>query len=222
MIRFVLFLSLCFSFSNQSIFAFDIDSAGASSIEFSTLEATLSSRIVHFKWDVDAEKQGDYFIIEKSIDEVHWEEVKRVKSIGNHNERHTYEISEINFAQSPREFFRILRVDRSGMISELDRVDVNQPVLTNLILIPVPRKLKKEITISYDSMISSHGSLRVINEIGEEIVNRSLSSSDGYNRRVLNIKELPVGKYQVVIIDEFGNEINRSLVIHGNKGKRKF
>ena len=66
------------------------------------MEATPSARVVHFKWEVNAESQGDFFIIEKSLDQENWSEVRRVESIQNHNERHTYEISEINFAEASR------------------------------------------------------------------------------------------------------------------------
>ena len=128
---------LCFSMFSFSSLAFDVDSTEDSSIDFLSMEATLSSKIVHFKWEVEAESKGDYFIIEKSIDQENWAEVKRVESIENHQDRHTYEVSEINFAEGVKEFFRIIRVDAYGSISELDRVNINQPVLTNMMLIPV-------------------------------------------------------------------------------------
>ncbi|MFT6981939.1 MAG: hypothetical protein ACJAUD_000706 [Crocinitomicaceae bacterium] len=97
-----------------SSFAYDVDSTEESSIEFLSMEATLSSKIVHFKWEVSNESKGDYFIIEKSVDQSNWAEVKRVVSVENHLDRHTYEISEINFVEGIEgieEYFRILRVE---------------------------------------------------------------------------------------------------------------
>ncbi|NRA10857.1 MAG: hypothetical protein HRT57_02745 [Crocinitomicaceae bacterium] len=205
-----------------SAFAFDVDSTEESSIEFLSMEATLSSKIVHFKWEVENESKGDYFIIEKSIDEINWTEVKRIESVENHLERHTYEISEINFAEGIHEFFRILRVDAYGSITEMDRVNINQPVLTNMLLIPIAHKLHKEINISYDSMISSKSYMRVYSEVGELVTEKSLVQSDGYNRTLLNIKGFEKGRYQIVIEDSFGNKISKVLVIHGSQGRRKF
>jgi len=207
------------SFSSYSI---DADSTQESSINFLSMEATLSSKIVHFKWEVEAESKGDYFIIEKSIDQKNWVEVNRIESIENHNDRHTYEISEINFAEGIQEYFRILRVDVYGSISELDRVDINQPVLTNMLLIPMARKVNKELTVSYDSMISSSSHLTVFSQNGDLIVDKNISQSQGYNRLQLNIKGFDKGNYKVTIKDDFGNKISRNLTIHGSKGKTKF
>lgn len=52
-----------------SAFGFEIDSTEESSVDFIAIEATLSSKIIHFQWDVNAEQSGDYFIIEKSTDQ---------------------------------------------------------------------------------------------------------------------------------------------------------
>lgn len=212
----VFFASL--SFSSMSL---EVDSTEDSSIRFLTLEATLSSKIVHFKWQVDFEAKGDYFIIEKSIDEENWTEVQRVQSMGDYNERHTYEVSEINFAEGPLEYFRILRVDDYGQITEMDRTNINQPILTNMLLIPVAHKVNKELTVSYDSMISSERKMYIYNQFGEIIIEKLLNKSEGYNRVTLNIKPLPEGKYLIVIEDEFGNKMSKSLVMHGYKGRRK-
>ena len=50
----------------------DSDSTENKDIKFVSMEATLSSKIIHFKWDVDQEVKGDYFLIEKSIDQENW------------------------------------------------------------------------------------------------------------------------------------------------------
>ena len=89
-----------FIISSFSVFGFEIDSTEDSSIDFVAIEATLSSKVIHFQWDVNTEKSGDYFIIEKSTDKVNWRKVSRVESIENHKERHTYSVSEINLAEA--------------------------------------------------------------------------------------------------------------------------
>lgn len=218
-----LYLSFALFFvSISSVHSFDADTSGASSIDFVSMEATVSSKIVHFKWDVESESSGDYFIIEKSIDQENWTEVKRIQSIEDHKERHTYEVSEIDFAQDYEEYFRILRVDHFGQISELDRVNINRPVLSNMLMVPVPKKVNKEITVSYDSMISSRGVLKVLNEEGEMVVEQKIEFSEGYNRVNMPIKSYEKGHYSIVIEDQFGNKLIRSLTIHGTKGKPKF
>jgi len=200
----------------SSVFALmaDSDTSGASSIKFEKMEATLSSRIIHFRWSVEAEANGDHFVIEKSLDQENWSEVTRVQSLKNHEEQHTYEISEINFAEGVNEFFRVVRVDQFGETTELDRVNINRPVLTNILLIPTPRKVNKETTVSYDSMVTSLGFIRIVSESGEIVYDKSIYISEGYNRYVLSLKEFAAGNYQIVIRDEYDNKISKRLVVY--------
>jgi len=186
----------------------------SSKIEFNELEATLSARIIHFRWSVDFEELGDHFLIEKSLDQENWSKVTKVSSIKSHKEQHTYEVSEINFAEGVNEYFRIVRVDALGEKTELDRVNINRPVLTNMLLLPVPKKVHKEIVISYDSMISSEGVIVVINKDGEIIQEFEAHISEGYNRFKLIIKGMEKGDYLVVIKDQYENKISKRLVVY--------
>lgn len=190
------------------------DSICNSCISFGKFEATVSSKIIHFQWSVDSEVNGDRFVIEKSLDEETWDKVTEVQSIRNHKEQHTYQISEINFAEGAQEYFRVVRVDQSGEKTELDRVNINQPILTNMLLIPVPRKVNKEMTVSYDSMICSDGTFRVIDATGFAVEESTLEIATGYNRLLLNIRDYEPGKYIVVIKDEFGNKMTRDFTVY--------
>lgn len=116
-----LLLGVFFVFNTFVSNASDGDST-SSSIAFNGLEATLSSRIIHFKWDVSSEENGAFILVEKSLNEEDWTEVAKVASLKSHKEQHTYEISEINFAEGVNEYFRIVRVDEFGKKTELDPV----------------------------------------------------------------------------------------------------
>jgi hypothetical protein len=186
----------------------------ASKIQFNTFEAILSSRIIHFKWSVASEEDGHQFIIEKSLDQLDWYTVTKIASIKSHKEQHTYEISEIDFAEGVNEYFRVVRIDAFGEKTELDRVNINRPVLKNMLMIPVPRRVNKEVTISYDSMICSDGTLSVMREDGSIIQENQVGISEGYNRFQLNIKNFEPGNYLVFVKDEFGNKVSKRLVVH--------
>ncbi len=215
----LLFLTV---FSWASIYGADysfripkIDSSEESSILFVQMKAVLSSKIVHFSWDVDEEMNGDHFIIEKSIDDGEtWNRVSRVESIGNHKERHTYEISEINMIQGVTEYFRVSRVDIDGETKVLDAVNVNHPILSNIRLIPHPKNVRKATTVSCESLICSDGILKIYNRNGELIQKRKLDLSKGYNRCEIEVKNLKPGEYRVSIQDEFDNSLTKRLVVY--------
>lgn len=201
-------------FVSTSTYAFEEEGDSTNSkIEFNHLEATLSARIIHFRWSVASEELGDHFLIQKSLDQENWTAVTKVSSIKSHKEQHTYEISEIDFAEGVSEYFRIMRVDANGESKEMDRVNINRPVLTNMLLIPVPRKVNKEMTLSYDSMISSEGTLTVMARSGEIVEEFDVSISEGYNRFELHIKDYSKGDYLATIRDEYGNKISKRLVV---------
>lgn len=211
------FLGICFVFNAFGSNAGEGDTT-SSSIAFSGLEATLSSRIIHFKWEVESEENGAYFLIEKSLNEENWTEVTKVASIKSHKEQHTYEISEINFAEGVNEYFRVVRVDEFGQKTELDRININRPVLSNILLIPSPKKVNKETVISYDSMIASRGSITIYSQEGDILLDKMIDISEGYNRYTINIKDFDAGNYSVVIVDEYDNKIAKRLTVH--QGRR--
>ncbi|HIP33036.1 MAG TPA: hypothetical protein EYG86_09755 [Crocinitomicaceae bacterium] len=192
----------------------DGDSSQLSSISFLGFHATAATKIIHFKWEVEKENKGDYFLIEKSIDDVNWKKVTQVKSLENHNERHTYTISEINFAEGAAEYFRIIRVDKYGEKEELDKIEINQPILTNMLLLPVKGKANKLMTLSYDSLICSDGKITVQNKEGEIVQEKLVHLSEGYNRITLNIKSFEGGHYLVLIKDEFENKVSKTLTVY--------
>lgn len=208
----VLFL-FCFAYKAHAT-TNDVDSTEESEILFGKLTAITSSKIVHFSWEVDKESKGSHFVIEKSIDKINWREVNRVVSIGDHKERHTYQLSEINFAEGVQEYFRIARIDEYGVRTDLDMVTLDQPVLSNVLVLPFPKNVKHVIVISYDSLISSKGRLYIRNEEGEIVDERYLFFDKGYNRLLLNYKHYNRGVYQIFIKDEFDNRIVKSFRVN--------
>ena len=193
---------------------YDGDSSQISSIRFLGLEATSAKKIIHFKWEVEKENKGDYFLIEKSTDNLNWKKVTKVKSLGSHDERHTYAISEINFAEGAYEYFRITRVDKYDKKEVLDKIEINQPILTNMLLLPVKGKANKLMTLSYDSLICADGKISIQNKEGEILIEKVVHLSEGYNRFELNIKSLNGGKYLVIVKDEFDNKISKMLTVY--------
>ena len=208
-------LSTVISFGSPS----DIDST-ISSIDFVKMVATPASKIIHFKWDVNAETKGDYFLIEKSIDNKNWNTVTRVESLGYHKDRHTYMVSEINLAESALELFRIKRVDKWSNETILDVVNVKQPILSSLILIPQSKTENNQLIVSYTSLLSSHGTIRVFNMDGETLFEEHMELSFGYNRVVVDTRKFEFGNYIIIVRDEFDNKLSKSLILENTKNRK--
>lgn len=217
-VRYLFALFLVF-FSVQNSWSierdYEIDSSEDSSIDFLKMEAVMSARIIHFRWDVASESNGDHFMIEKSIDNGEtWSKVSRVTSVSNHKERHTYEISSINMAEGIREIFRISRVDIYGSKEVLDAVDFTYPVLSNMKLIPDPKKVQRSVTVSCESLIESIGSVYIYDMENDLILVEHMDLGEGYNRLEVGIKNFRPGEYRVVIRNEFTDAVSRKLVVY--------
>lgn len=200
----------------------EIEKSGESTIDFVKIEATLAPNIIHFKWFVNSEQQGNYFLIEKSMDEISWSIVTRIKSIENHHELHTYLTSEINLSQGASEYFRITRVDQVDVKSILETINVSQPILSNLFVIPVSKKINNEIITAWNSMLCSDGTVNIYDENGTCVRQKRVRQKEGYNRFILNIKSLNKGKYTLILKDEFGNTITKTFSKGEKTGRTKF
>lgn len=215
---------LYFSYTNCIAGINDGDSSQVSEIEFVSFNAILSSKVIHFSWDINSESRGDHFEIEKSIDEVEWTLITTVESLKSHKERHTYKVSEINLPEAAYEYFRVVRINKDGVRTVLDVVNINQPILTDIWLLNVKGKFNKAKFVSFDSMICASGELRVLSENGTLMKVEGLHIQTGHNRYELTIKNLKPGSYTILITDEFGNTIDKKLRIASNheKQRRKF
>lgn len=200
------------------------DSSATSQIEFVSFKAIVSSKIVHFSWEVQSETRGDHFEIEKSVDMEQWVLLSRVESIVSHREQHTYKISEINLPEAAYEYFRIVRVDKDQVRTVLDVVNINQPVLSDMWLLAEKNKFNKQINVAFNSMICAEAEIKLLNADQELIRVKHLNVNSGHNKTPLIIKNLTEGNYTILIRDEFGNEITRPLVIRKkpSNGRTKF
>lgn len=193
--------------------AFDDDSTG-SSIELTSFDIRLSSRVVHIHFEVASEKLGQFFVIEKSVDQENWNSITTIASLKNHHMPHIYETSVIDFADGVIEYYRLIRLDIYGDTTELGKDIIKRKVLKNIQLIPVTGKAHKEIFITYDSMLSSEGTVTIMKRDGTIVDELEVSIAQGYNRMKLTIKNYDKGDYLIIIRDFDENKISKRLVVY--------
>ncbi|MDX2360680.1 MAG: hypothetical protein QNK23_07725 [Crocinitomicaceae bacterium] len=199
-----------------------IDDNTISTIDFVQLEARTSANVVHFKWDVNSEINGATFFIEKSGNGDDWKEIEEIPSLGNHIAPHTYRTSEINSAENALEYFRIKRVDKFGNASIMDQVEIEHATLLSLSLIPSLKSSKKQLIVSYNSLIITKGVLRVLDQDDNILEEIKVNIDKGYNRLVINTKNYLKQRYTVVLVNADGGALQK-IYEHGKKiGKTKF
>jgi len=194
----------------------------ASAIDFVKLEAYTSTNVIHFKWEVNSEINGETFFIEKSLNGSEWSEFEEMASIGDHTSPHIYRTSEINSTEGALEHFRIIRVDKFGTSSVMDQIEVKHTTLMNLCLIPSLKTSKKEVIVSYSSLIPTKGVLKILNQNDLVVEEVKVRIEKGYNRLVVNTKKYVKEMYTFVLVDLKGNVLEK-IYEHGKKqGRTKF
>lgn len=192
-----------------------------SEIVFKGLEFTPSSSVIHWKWKVDSEVNGKYFLLEKSLDDSTWTEVSKVKSLEHHKEPHDYLHSAMNFTESPTEYFRLSRVNNLGDIQVLDSVIKHNPVLSKLQFIPTPGKAAEGGTLTYESLRDMEVFVSIVNSEAKVKYEKKMKATKGYNRVPLYLKNVPEGRYKLIVKDDKENKITKGITIYGTSKKKK-
>lgn len=184
-------------------------------LKLSAFEAVNSGNIVHFKWDVMNESNVSHYVIQKSIDSCKtWSNVAKVSAIDAEGIVQTYERSEICIKEVLVEQFRLTAVDENNMEKHLDSVIIYQPSLSNLKMIPDPKKPNELITVCCESMVGVDAHLMVYDSDGELILEKEMPLSSGYNRLELSLKKLVPGEYRLQVRDHNENVLTKRLVVH--------
>lgn len=88
-------------------------------VDLENFEANCSSSKLNLKWETTSERNNDYFLLEGSKDGFSFEEIQKVKGMGNSSQLTVYS-EEIE--NSTYEYLRLKQVDFDGVISELQTI----------------------------------------------------------------------------------------------------
>jgi hypothetical protein len=89
-------------------------------VDFENFEASCSANKLNLKWETTSERNNDYFLLEGSKDGFSFEEIQKVKGMGNSSQLTVY--SE-ELENSSYEYLRLKQVDFDGVVSELQTIE---------------------------------------------------------------------------------------------------
>lgn len=169
-------------------------------VELSEFEASYVPHedVIDLYWATESERDNDYFIVEKSIDGVHYEPINLVEGVGNSTmETKYYSIDSDPFVGV--NYYRLKQVDVSGNFeySEVRTVNILNDFYDMISIFPNPTLGISDVI--FNSYNNSEAVLKVFNNLGEQIHEEIIKCVAGGNRFTLDLRNSADGIYSVTI-----------------------
>jgi len=163
-------------------------------VELLLFKADRIGKNVSIQWQTLTEKNNDYFVVERSIDGIYFDEIKRIKGAGNSFELRNYLATDEN-PKNEISYYRLKLIDSYGKATYSDIVSVesdNSKALVSRIL-PNPTSS----CIGFDFYAPEKGELlyEITDLTGRVLVSESKIVETGNSKIVSSLDALPVGIY---------------------------
>ncbi len=190
------------------------DDGGPVPVKLVNFQAMLDNMKGLVRWTTSSELNNDYFIVERSTDAVHFEEIYRIPGNGSTSLVHNYEYADALTANSRIFYYRLKIVDLDGKygFSKTIALKMNGSMNANEAWV-FANPFKHDIKVSVNSAIDEMASFRLISVEGKEMLNRKISLSVGDNIVVLTgLDNLIAGSYFLEIIRAGSPKIVRQVI----------
>ena len=165
-------------------------------IDLLSFTADCSDDLVNINFSVISQVNNDYFIIERSVNALEWEELTLIEGAGNTNAQMDYIYSD-NDPIADISYYRLRQVDYNG-VSEIFypvSVSCDQNEAISLELYPNPVVNDFTFEIELDEFQGNNVYYTILDTRGLIVKRDRLVLDRGFNRYQLNIADLPTGLY---------------------------
>jgi len=187
--------------------------SGPLAVKLTSFSGKKTSDMKHVQlfWTTAQEFNSKEFVIERSVNGSDFSEIYRMPSNGNSN----VEIKYTAFDNSPvngRNFYRLVEIDKSGVMTYSSVIVINFSATKNAIEI-FPNPAKDFITISINDMPINNNIVTVTDVAGKTVI---ISNKNAGNNIKLDLRNLSPGVYFVKVVTEDG-AVAQSKFIVGRK-----
>lgn len=183
-------------------------------VELAYFNAFENTNEVDLDWLTYSEVNNDYFIIERSIDGVFFQEIADISGAGDSYEEIKYYYTDVQPPGVDRIYYRLKQVDFDGAITihDVRVVQMNNAEFLNLQVIPNPSSGNGDIRFRTD--MAGVYNTKISNSLGEIIMDQSTFKSDQQSENILlNQLNLKPGLYMVSVFTPTGESITKRFVV---------
>lgn len=165
-------------------------------IELQKFDCTeIANQTIQLDWETSSETNNDYFIVERSLDGLNWEELEKVNGAGNSTTLQVYKTFDYD-AYTPVSYYRIKQVDFDGQFtySEIRAVSLRQPQSKSLQVYPNPATDQITLKTGEQEELSQ---IKLFNSLGKEVTLFVKILEQNKTQAVLDISNLSAGVYYI-------------------------
>ncbi|MEL7339653.1 MAG: T9SS type A sorting domain-containing protein, partial [Bacteroidota bacterium] len=154
------------------------------------------------EWITASEQNSDYFLVERSLDGQHFENLAKVNAAGTTSSQSEYQFTDqtIFSLSSPKILYRLKQVDLDGRFdySKIVELQLGDNPQFSLQAYPNPVKDVLHIQMQYEGQAI----LKIVNNAGQVMLSRDLYDSE--QSLELPVADWPAGIYHVILDHDQG------------------
>jgi hypothetical protein len=168
-------------------------------VEFIHFDAqAAANHTADLHWATASEIDNSHFVIERSYDGEHFEEVARVEGNGNSSEVLHYAYPDMSIAKGTQvAFYRLHQFDYNGAseYSDVRKVSFGMNNLDKPSIAIYPNPFTSDVYINVSTLSGAKAIIRVANLSGQQLLERSLNTTQSIEK--VDLSSLPKGIYFV-------------------------
>jgi hypothetical protein len=163
-------------------------------IELTEFKGKRTGSQVKLDWQTASEKNNEFFTIERSLDGINFEEVKRVKGAGDSYKALSYEVYDQN-PLSEMSYYRLKQTDFNGQFKYSNIVSIDADNSKAMISHIAPNPTTSDINFDFYAPVRGELIYEITDLTGRVIISKTEMKEEGNTKVLVDLDEIPNGIY---------------------------
>ena len=171
-------------------------------VNLTNFTGVAKERTNELHWSTASETDNDYFTVQSSLDYNTWSDVAVVDGAGTTTERSDYELNDDQYS-SRITYYRIMETDFNGVNTYSYSIALARDIEINTIISNIfPNPSNDEMHfVARGGNSDMPITMNVYNSVGQKVISKEYTDYSGSVALSFNVSELPVGIYNVEVIN---------------------
>ncbi|MEM6261310.1 MAG: T9SS type A sorting domain-containing protein [Bacteroidota bacterium] len=169
-----------------------------------SINAQLIDGSAYLEWITAEEEESDYFIVERSLDGLTFNQVGKVKASGTSIDMSYYNFLDLDVIEtsSPIIYYRVKLVDTQGNFGQSERLELLRHQKLGLGVKIFPNPAKDQLNLIYESQDIHPLTIRITSINGRNMYEKVLAPGTGLQEYSIAVGKWPEGIYYVKLFNQ--------------------